>query len=355
MTDLCCDLHRVMPRASKGSTSGNASSGGSKRSSKRNAKSSQAKPNTEATAATPRPSEEALPNELPMAERYYELAESMNARGAIELAVPFYRQALAMLLEERDQLRQLLPEQQQQQRLLDSREEQIEGLITEAALLQVGSGSGLDERIAELAEELTPQSAQQVLAGLRELVPEPELLPARGRSLEGKALMLCGRVAEAIASFEAAYAAAGQAPEHGINLAAALLAAGQASQAAALLQPLHQQGLAELEPDQRAALLRNFATAASQLEQPLLALQLRRQWLQLEPEAVPCDRWLGWCRVGLAQPPGDHARQEALAFLQDLRRLHPANRAIAEVLAETLEAEGNYRQAALLYRELLRP
>lgn len=350
MTDLCCDLHRVMPRASKGSTSGNASSGGSKRSSKRNAK-----PNTEATAATPKPSEEALPNELPMADRYYELAESMNARGAIELAVPFYRQALAMLLEERDQLRQLLPEQQQQQRLLESREEQIEGLINEAALLRVGSGNGLDERIAELAEELTPQSAQQVLVGLRELVPEPELLPARGRSLEGKALMLCGRVAEAIASFEAAYAAAGQAPEHGINLAAALLAAGQASKAAALLQPLHQQGLAELEPDLRAALLRNFATAASQLEQPLLALQLRRQWLQLEPEAVPCDRWLGWCRVGLAQPPGDHARQEALAFLQDLRRLHPANRAIAEVLAETLEAEGNYRQAALLYRELLRP
>lgn len=354
MTDLCCDLHRVMPRASKGSTSGNASGGGSKRSSKRNAKSSQAKP-SQAKPSQARPSEEALPNELPMADRYYELAESMNARGAIELAVPFYRQALAMLMEERDQLRQLLPEQQQQQRLLDSREEQIEGLITEAALLRVGSGSGLDERIAELAEELTPQSAQQVLAGLRELVPEPELLPARGRSLEGKALMLCGRVAEAIASFEAAYAAAGQAPEHGINLAAALLAAGQASQAAALLQPLHQRGLAVLEPDQRAALLRNFATAASQLEQPLLALQLRRQWLQLEPEAVPSDRWLGWCRVGLAQPPGDHARQEALAFLQDLRRLHPANRAIAEVLAETLEAEGDYRQAALLYRELLRP
>ena len=98
MTDLCCDLHRVMPRASKGSTSGNASGGGSKRSSKRNAKSNQAKP------SQARPSEEALPNELPMADRYYELAESMNARGAIELAVPFYRQALAMVMQERDQL-----------------------------------------------------------------------------------------------------------------------------------------------------------------------------------------------------------------------------------------------------------
>ena len=181
----------------------------------------------------PEASRETLLNELPMADRYYELAESMNARGAIELAVPFYRQALAMLMEERDQLRQLLPEQQRQQHPLGSREEQIEGLISEAAMLRLGNGSSLDDRIAELAEELTPQSAQQVLVGLRELVPEPELLPAKGRSLEGKALMVCGRVAEAIVSFEAAYAAADQAPEHGINLAAALLAAGHASKAAA--------------------------------------------------------------------------------------------------------------------------
>ena len=48
----------------------------------------------------------------PMADRYYELAENMNSRGAIELAVPFYRQALALLLEERKQLRQLVPEAQ---------------------------------------------------------------------------------------------------------------------------------------------------------------------------------------------------------------------------------------------------
>lgn len=351
-----------MPRASKSSSSSQANAGPGKRKPRR-------------AAATPEASVEALRNELPMADRYFELAESMNARGAIELAVPFYRQALAMVMQERDQLRQLVPEHHQQ-RLVGSRKEQIEGLISEAALLGAAGGqpSGghddgepsaptkrelaqaeLDGRIAELAEELTQASAEQVLAGLRELVEKPESLPASGRSLEGKALMLRGRVGEAITSFEAAHAAGGQAPEHGINLAAALLAAGQAAQAVTLLQPLHQQGLALLEPHQRGALLRNFATAASQLKQPLLALQLRRQWLQLEPEAVPSERWLAWCRIGLEQPPGDRCRQEALALLQDLRRLHPANRAIAEALAETLEAEGDYRQAALLYRELLRP
>lgn len=352
MTELACDPHRVMPRASKSSSSSQANAGPGKRKPRR-------------AAATPEASVEALRHELPMADRYFELAESMNARGAIELAVPFYRQALAMVMQERDQLRQLVPEHHQQ-RLQGSREEQIEGLISEAALLgaagepsapttQELAQAELDGRIAELAEELTQTSAEQVLAGLRELVEKPESLPPSGRSLEGKALMLRGRVGEAITSFEAAHAAGGQAPEHGINLAAALLAAGQAAQAVTLLQPLHQQGLAVLDPHQQGALLRNFATAASQLKQPLLALQLRRQWLQLEPEAVTGERWLAWCRVGLEQPPGDRCRQEALALLQDLRRLHPANRAIAEALAETLEAEGDYRQAALLYRELLRP
>lgn len=303
-----------------------------------------------------------------MAARYVELAESMNARGAIELAVPFYRQAVAMLMHERGQLQQLLPEQHRQH-LLSSREEQIEGLISEAALLSHSSDPGevldppagyespvdLENSIAELADELTPQSAEQVLEGLKSLVKKKELLPVSGLSLEGKALLLCSRVVDAIASFDAACAASGQEPKHVINLAGAQLAAGHARKAAALLQPLHQKGLEGLNPLQRRALLRNFATAASQLEQPLLALQLRRQWLQLEPEAVPSKRWLGWCRIGLEKPHGDCVRQEALAFLQDLRRLHQGDRTITETLAEALEAEGDYRQAALLYRELLRP
>ena len=43
-----------------------------------------------------------------MADRYYAMAESMNTRGAMELAVPFYRQAVALLLAEREGLQQQL-------------------------------------------------------------------------------------------------------------------------------------------------------------------------------------------------------------------------------------------------------
>ena len=33
-----------------------------------------------------------------LADRYHDLAEAMNARGSMELAVPFYRQAVALFL-----------------------------------------------------------------------------------------------------------------------------------------------------------------------------------------------------------------------------------------------------------------
>ncbi len=59
----------------------------------------------------PQPESVAIENES-MADRYYAIAETMNTRGAMELAVPFYRQAVALLLCERDTLRQQLPEGQ---------------------------------------------------------------------------------------------------------------------------------------------------------------------------------------------------------------------------------------------------
>ena len=46
---------------------------------------------------------------------------------------------------------------------------------------------------------------------------------------------------------------------------------------------------------------------------------------------------------------------EGLALLQDLHRLKPEERSVKEALADALESEGEYRQAALLYRDLLRP
>ena len=97
---------------------------------------------------------------VPLADRYYDLAETMNARGAIEMAVPFYRQALALLLEERKQLRQLLPEAEQTRSAQNAQipEAELNGLLADDSSLK-GIDLDLESRIAELAEELNVSSA----------------------------------------------------------------------------------------------------------------------------------------------------------------------------------------------------
>ena len=111
------------------------------------------------------------PPEQPLADRYYELAETMNARGAMELAVPFYRQAVALLLEERQQLRQLLPDGVPQPPVTRAApalsDAAVEGLLAESS---PSTAETLEARLAELAEELTPTSAQQVLVGVDALL-----------------------------------------------------------------------------------------------------------------------------------------------------------------------------------------
>ena len=295
---------------------------------------------------------------VPLADRYYDLAETMNARGAIEMAVPFYRQALALLLEERKQLRQLLPEAEQTRSAQNAQipEAELNGLLADDSSLR-GSDLDLEARVDELAEELNVSSAQQVLAGVAELLSlnGSRELPASGHSLRGKAHLLLGEQEDAWRAFAAARAADPKSPQHALNLAASLLTQKKHQEALDLLRPLHQLGLAALPRELREPLLRNLATAEMQVGQSLAALQLRRQWLQLNPDAVTQKRWLQWARVGLEQERGHPCRLEGLALLQDLHRLKPEERSVKEALADALESEGEYRQAALLYRDLLRP
>ena len=105
----------------------------------------------------------------------------------------------------------------------------------------------------------------------------------------------------------------------------------------------------------REPLLRNLASAEQQAGRCSAALERRRELLALNPEAVPLQRWLAWAGLGLAADADAASQREALMFLEDLLRHWPDERSIKEVLAQALEARGDYRRAALLYRDLLRP
>jgi len=73
------------------------------------------------------------------------------------------------------------------------------------------------------------------------------------------------------------------------------------------------------------------------------------------PNAVPIKRALQWAQQGLQSGESDPTIQkEALQLLKDLKSAHPENKEVTQALADGLEATGDYREAALLYRELLK-
>ncbi len=314
-----------------------------------------------------------------MADRYYSMAETMNTRGAMELAVPFYRQAIALLLAERQDLKHQITggavtsssnlPMDDLHGLLEAAQElaqaQRPGEISSAtwkknSSAQITKKPSLDQadlegRIKELAEELSSGTAIQVLAGLNVLAGEKGNLPASGLMLKGKAQMLQGERKQALTSFEQALALAPEKADIRINTGAARLTNGDGQGALKLLRQVYSEGLDSLEATPRKALLRNLASAESKAGVPAVALRLRRQWLRLNPKALPLDRWLGWATAELQKPVNNPERIEAIALLKELLKHFPDEVKVLEPLAVALEEQGEFREASLIYRKLLRP
>ena len=315
-----------------------------------------------------------------MADRYYEMAESMNQRGAMELAVPFYRQAVALLLAERESLQQQLEGGVVPPSLSASADlEALHGLLEAAEVLTdkpVASEAAtqseppaepepsaasvdqeqLEAQIAELADELSSKTALQVMAGLKALDDQTKgPLPASGLALLGKTQMLLGKPADSLKSFQAALAKDQQSLDLQINVGAAHLANGDVENALKLLRGVWNTGLDHLEQVSSSALFRNLSSAEAKAGRPLVALQLHRNWLAQTPDAVPVDRALKFATQGLKLGQNDEVIQkEALQLLRDLKSAHPTESQVTQALADGLEAAGDYREAALLYRELLK-
>ena len=165
--------------------------------------------------------------------------------------------------------------------------------------------------VRELAEDLCVESASTILAALEDLELQAGL-PAAGWSLRGKAWLLLDQPLAARDVFASGLNAY---PGDGIlrlNLAAAQLVLGAATDALEILQSLDD--FVSGNRSQQAALLRNRAAAAKQ-----------------------CGR---------------HA--QALVDLEALRELEGDSEALCWNLASAYEQVDELAKAALLYRQLLR-
>ena len=312
------------------------------------AKASKAK----ATKRTAQPAV-ALPesaNDQALVDRYYAMAEELNGRGSMELAVPFYRQTIALLLAEREQLRALAG---QAPAALQASAD-VDGVMAAAASVDSALPEAeLLRQLMALEEELSEHNRQEVAAALQVLQeqwgqPHPQLLV-----LEAKLQLLEGSLEGARACFERALALDATCVRLRLNTGAARLADGDASAALELLRPLAE----ELEAlEARGAIgsfWNNLTRAELAADQPERAAATLQHWLAHAPHTLVLEPWLEQAQA--LHQSGCH--QAALAILQALADSGTAEqrRAVLPELAELLEAAGSFREAALLYRELLRP
>jgi tetratricopeptide (TPR) repeat protein len=284
--------------------------------------------------------------------KYHAMAEELNGLGSMELAVPFYRQTIALLLSERDQLRQQAgvgscPGVKQGG---DSVSAAVHGVLDAAAAAGLPAVE-LERQLAALEDSLTPHNLPEAAAALGDLEerwgqPHPGLA-----ALAARLALLDGDLAEALAHYERALQLAPGDGRLQINAGAARLAMDDPGGAAALLRPLAAEadGLADL--DQRRALWRNLALVEHELGDATAAVEALLQLLVLAPEALDPEPWLEACRGWIAAEQAE----AALQLLEALRPLVEPPEAVLTLLAEALEALGRYREAALVYRDLLRP
>ncbi|WP_413404367.1 MULTISPECIES: hypothetical protein [unclassified Synechococcus] len=305
------------------------------------------------------------------ADRYYAMAEEMNTRGAMELAVPFYRQTVALLLAERQAFQQQLGASATNSVGAGLPMDALNGLLkaaetigqakenksaessTEAAFAR----PSIEIQIAELSAELSKENALQVMAGLRALSESNGgKLPATGLSLLGKAQMLLGNATDGLKSFEAASSVAPDDREIQINVGAARLVQGDVEGALDQLRGVWSEGFDNLQSRSQQPLLRNLSAAEAKSGFLAGALQLRLKWFQLNPQANPLERWLCWAKQGLEGSEKDSSlRMAALALLEALQKAQPEDLNLLQHLADALEDQGDYREASLLYQQLLRP
>jgi tetratricopeptide (TPR) repeat protein len=295
-------------------------------------------------------------SEQALVDRYYAMAEELNGRGSMELAVPFYRQTIALLLAEREQLRALSGDAS----AAFQASPDVDGVM--AAALQVEGGSvGLVEaellrQLGALDEELTMESCQEVAAALAVLQeqwgqPHGQLL-----GLQAKLNVLLGEVAAARDLFEEALALESGCERLMVNTGAARLLCGDASGAAALLRAIAQspEQVQRLQARGSASSLwSNLAQAECELGENAAALEALAQRFSLGPIGDDWARWLDvaeqWLRLG------DRPHARLLIDLLIREATPDQRRAVLPLLAELLELEGEFREAALIYRELLRP
>jgi tetratricopeptide (TPR) repeat protein len=275
--------------------------------------------------------------------RCHAIAEELNKRGALDLAVPFYRQTIALLLADAASSPRAEPACLAQ---LDAA-----SLTTFPVQTAEHLPPELDQHLLALEQDLSKANAltvRKLLLDIEEQVGQthPGLI-----ALLAKTYVLEGDFEQSRLRYEQALALAPADPKLIVNTAAAYMACGDCQSALNLLRPLARQRQHITDSSIVRSLLSNLAIAEMEAGSVDAAASLRVELAGLDPDALPLQDWLDdarrWSEMG--------HRQETKKLLIALRAVYPSDRGVLEFLGLLLEELGDFREAALIYRDLLRP
>lgn len=286
------------------------------------------------------------------------MAEDLNQRGAMEMAVPFYRQVIALLMgPENVSLPAAVVQAEDQPSVI------AEAVVRETGLsgeLEATQASTSDEATAELnrqleaiVAQLQPNTSAEAAAALAELSerwgqPNDALFAA-----QAKAALLQGELEVALEHFEQALKLNPHSVHHRLNAASAHLASGCHQVCLTLLEPLVGQQAVMNELGVLGSFRNNWILAQLADQNIEAASEALAQWLGDQPGSVNLQAWIQQAELLRA----DQQLEEAQQLLKTLADGVDAEqrRSVLPRLAELLDERGEHREAALLYRELLRP
>lgn len=279
--------------------------------------------------------------------RCYAIAEELNKRGAIDMAVPFYRQTIALLLATVEPSLEAEPIYVE---MIDALG-QVAGPSAFAVQAADRLPPELDQHLQALEQDLSTANALTVRKLLIELGEQVGQTHSGLIALLAKTYVLEDDFQQARMYFEQALALAPADPKLIMNTGAAFMACGDCQSALRLLRPLARQRQEIADSSIVRSLLSNLAIAEMQTGSVSAAASLRIELAGLDPDALPLQDWLDdarrWIEIG--------HRKEAKELLIGLRAVYPSDRGVLELLGRLLEDLGDFREAALIYRDLLRP
>jgi len=261
--------------------------------------------------------------------------------------VPFYRQTIALLLADSSVGDAAAPD------AVDT-VQQASG-DQECMTLQPAGFEVLPEELqlhlSALEEDLSSANASTIQTLLLDLQDQCKSPYAPVLGLLAKTYLYQGELESALALYQQALALEPLDPKLILNTAAASLALGDRTTALKLLRPLARRRHTLNDARVVCSLLSNLALAELEVGQVAEAAHLRAELAGRSPDTVPLQDWLEdarrWAEMG--------NRHDAKGLLVALRAVHPRHRGVLELLAQILEELGEFRDAALVYRDLLRP